>query len=149
MKNFDSPIGLFFEEYERNAESGDTAAAVAQFAEAFVAAGPGGAQVVRASDFGMALPKRKALFDRLGCRSTRLILLEEIRLDGRYVLAKTQWRLMFASSEGREEAVVVSSGFVVDALAEPFRIVLYLASQDIFAVLRERGILREGSAETK
>jgi hypothetical protein len=30
---------------------------------------------------------------------------------------------------------------LVDTGQEPFRIVLYLASQDIFAVMRERGIL--------
>jgi hypothetical protein len=95
---------------------------------------------VRAADFALALPKRKQIFDELGCRSTSLVSLEEAAMDARYVLAKTRWRIEFAR-ESVEKSIKVNSVFLVDTGQEPFRIVLYLASQDIFAVMREKGIL--------
>jgi hypothetical protein len=142
----DSMIENFLRKFELNAASGDTAAAVAQFAEVFLAGGPEGARAVRSSDFALALPKRKQIFDGLGCRPATLVALEKITVDERYVLAKTRWRMEFVREGEDTISIEAGSAFLVDTGQEPFRIVLYLASQDIFAVMRERGILpREAS----
>ena len=63
-------IEEFFRAFESNASSHDTAAQVSHFADVFMAANPQGAQVVRAGDFALALPRKKQLFDKLGCRTT-------------------------------------------------------------------------------
>jgi hypothetical protein len=69
--------------------------------------------------------------------------LRETALDARYVLANTEWRMTFNSAGGKREEVIAGSVFIVDTGSDPFKILLYLARQDIFAVLRARGILRE------
>ena len=135
-----SPIARFFESFARQSNSIDTQSQVAQFADTFLAAGPQGAKCVRATDFAVALPKRKQLFDSLGCQSTTLISLEETSLDARYVLARTRWQMTFSRPNGEPEQVMADSTFIVDTAADEFRIVLYLANQDILQVLKDRGI---------
>ncbi len=97
---------------------------------------------MRVDDFAAALPKRKLLFDRLGCQPAILVRLQETRLDARYVLAKTTWRFDFARVDSEEtEQVLTDSTFLIDTGEEEFKIVMYMAHQDIMQVLRDRGIL--------
>src|SRR5438128_2660322 len=70
MQQASEAIERFFRNYESNASSDDTEAVISQFADVFMAASPQGAQAVRLADFALALPKRKQLFDSLGCRLT-------------------------------------------------------------------------------
>ncbi len=135
-----SPIARFFDSFARQSSGDDIQAQVAQFADTFLAAGPQAAKCVRAADFALALPKRKQLFDSLGCQSTTLVSLEETPLDARYVLARTKWQMTFGRPNAGPEQVLVDSTFIVDTAAAEFRIVLYLASQDIMQVLKDRGI---------
>jgi|SRR4051794_36588716 len=136
-------IERFFRTFESNTTNNDAAATVAQFADVFMAANPQGAQAVRAADFALALPKRKELFDRLGYRSSELVALNEQRLDDRYILASTQWKMTFAKPESPKQEVVVKSVFIVDTGASSPKIILYLANQDIVQVLKERGLLAD------
>lgn len=134
-------IELFFQTYEQHINSGNIPALVAQFADVFLAAGPQGAQPVRVSDFAVALPERKQLFDSLGCRSTSLVSLDPVALDGRYTLARTRWRMVFDHAQGALTEVFADSTFIVDCSGGGLRIVFYLSHQDIMAVLKERGIM--------
>lgn len=140
MEMVETPVRRFFERYTHLNESGEMARVAEQFADVFMAAGPQGSQCVKAAEFAVALPKRKELFRRLGSRATTLVALEEQALDARYVLVKTRWRMEFEREGRTREDVIVESTFLVDCGTEPLRIVLYLAHQDIMAVLRERGI---------
>ncbi len=146
MQQASEAIERFFRNYESNASSDDIDAVISQFADVFMAASPQGAQAVRSADFALALPKRKQLFDSLGCRLTELVTLREQRLDARYVMAGTQWKMTFARPQSRTQEVVVDSVFIVDtggeaAAADAARIVFYLAKQDIMQVLKDRGLL--------
>jgi hypothetical protein len=143
MNHSPSAIERFFHAFEKNTASGDIAAQTAQFADMFLAANPAGSQAVCNSDFALALPKRKRLFDKLGCTSTTLESLRETALDARYVLADTEWRMTFDLPGGSREEVIAGSVFIVDTGGDPFKILFYLAKLDIFAVLRARGILRD------
>lgn len=134
----------FFRAFEVNSAEGNMEAVVAQFAEVFMAAGPQGEKVVRASDFAAALPRRKQLFASLGCPAASLVSLRQTQLDKRYVMANAKWsfELGGGQSAGRPEEVHVESTYIVNTAAEPFRIVFYLAHQDIVAILKERGMLQ-------
>jgi hypothetical protein len=132
----------FFRTFEYNTNHGDTAALVSPFAAVFLAAGPQGSSCVRKEDFALALPKRKQLFDSLGCGATDLVRIETEQLDARYSTARTQWKMTFASGESGAHAIFVESTYLVDTGVEPFQIVLYLAHQDIMAVLKEQGIMK-------
>ena len=139
MKDTRTPLRRFFDLFERNSDSGDVAGSVDQFAEMFMAAGPQGARCVRAADFAMALPKRFELFKRLGCRKTCLASFRETRLDDRFALAETEWRMVF---DGGREALAGST-FIVDTAEDPYRIVFYLAHQDYMALLKGLGLMTE------
>lgn len=140
MHNSDDPIEQFFRIFQSNASSNDTAAQVSQFADVFMSASPQGTQAVRVSDFALALPKKKQFFDKLGCQSTVLTSLSQTRLDGRYVMASTRWRLTFAPDHRGTQEVTADSVYIVDTGTDPFKIVFYLANQDLMQTLRERGI---------
>ena len=141
MEHPSSAIERFFHTFESNNAAASVAEIAAMFADVFMAGGPQGMKAVRASDFALALPKRKQLFQSLGSQSTELVSVRENRLDARYVLASTQWRMRFARSQEKPQDVVVDSAYLVDTGTETFKIVVYLAHQDIMAVLKERGIL--------
>jgi len=132
-----TPITEFFERFAIDSNSPDAAAAASHFADAFLAAGPNGAQAVKASDFALALPKRKQLFASHRLRSTTLESVQEKRLSDRYVLVETRWKMTFLR-EGGEEPIVAESVFIVDLEQEPFRIVFYLSKQDPIAMLKAR-----------
>jgi hypothetical protein len=138
-KHASRSIERFFQTFELNRQSGNIPAIVGQFADVFVAVGPQGAQCIRGSDFAFALPKRKQLFDSLGCRFTALACLNEIQLDARFVLAKTQWKMIFARNPDREQEILVDSTFIIDTDVEGFKIVFYLNTQDPLKLLNEQG----------
>jgi hypothetical protein len=129
----------FFRTFELNNSSGDNQTIVAQFADVFMAAGPQGTQAVKATDFALALPRRKQMFNAWGLQATALASLQETRLDARFVLANIQWRMTFARDKREPQDVLVDSVFIVDLEIE--KIVFYLANQDIVKVLKESGII--------
>jgi hypothetical protein len=135
-----SPIAHFFDSFARQSNGDNIQSQVAQFADTFLAAGPQGAKCVHSSDFGPALLKRKQYFDGLGCQPSTLVSINETPLDARYVLVRTQWRMTFTRPAADPEPVLADSTFIVDTASEAFKIVLYLAHQDILQILKDRGI---------
>ena len=77
----------------------------------------------------------------MGCRSTKLISLREQRLDARYIMASTQWKLTFVQPDSRTHDVVAESIYILDTGGDTPKIVFYLAKQDLMQVLRDRGLL--------
>ena len=140
MKNTNTPIERFFDEFAHHTATGNVAELVASYADVFLAGGPKGAQPVRAADFALALPKRYKLFESMGCRKTELLGLQENWLDARYVAVRTQWRMTFERPGAESLPIVVESTNLIDAAAEPFRILVYLAHADIMEVLKQHGI---------
>jgi len=135
MENTRTAVEEFFHRFDRNNKN-DSSAAVSQFAGTFMAVGPQGAQCVKASDFALALPKRKQLFASFGCESMQLVSVDAHPLGERYSMAHTRWKVNFEDDGPSTPAVIVDSTYVVDATEA--RIVLYLAHQDIMTILKER-----------
>ena len=129
-------IEQFIRNYAKHIDSGVVPSIVSCFADPFLAAGPDGAQPVRTADFALALPKRKQHFQSLGAQSFSLVSVQQIPLDPHYVLARTCWRVNFAGPAG--PPVEVNSDFLIHMASDTCKIVLYLANQDILAVLRDR-----------
>jgi hypothetical protein len=134
-------LAPFFATFQRNTAHGTEAETLAQFAGTFLAAGPDGAQPVPAAAFGPAVTRRKQLFERLGCRSTELVSLDETPLDSRYTLARTRWQMTFARPGLPDQQLTADSTFLIDSQTQ--QILVYLAHQDIFALLRQRGLLTD------
>jgi hypothetical protein len=49
--------------------------------------------------------------------------------------------MTFIRNEGKAEEVLVDSIYIVDTGGEAFKIVFYLANQDLMQILKERGIV--------
>lgn len=130
----------FLASFARHSEDDDPATVVAHFADTFLAAGPEGARPVRSADFPLILARRKQLFRELGHQSSTLLSVSATPLDARYVLAATQWNLRFLRPSATPDDIQVQSTFLIDTGSDPFRILLYLAHQDVLALLRERGL---------
>lgn len=141
MENPSDAIERFFQSLERETITGDMTAVTRRFAEPFLAASPGGAKVAQRSTFTQEMPARKELFDKLGAHPPRLIALETTKLDARYTLAKSRWQLTFERAGLPPQEVFADSTYIVDTGEEPFKIILYLTSQDLPKLLAERGIL--------
>ncbi|HET6384220.1 MAG TPA: hypothetical protein VFJ58_12575 [Armatimonadota bacterium] len=128
MEKISSRMAQFLEHFERSRTAGADAAGL--YAETFLAGGPDGARCIRAEDFARALPLRKQMFERAGCRRTELAGVVETPLDERYSLARTKWRMGFERAGRPEEVVEVESTFLVDFGGEAPRILAYLSHQD-------------------
>jgi len=143
MIQSETAIAEFLRSFAQKSSAESIPAQVSQFADPFISADPHGTRCVRLHDFAAALPKRKVLFDRLGCRAAVLVSLHETQLDARYVLARTTWRFDFARANPEEaEQVLADSTFLIDTGEEEFKIVMYMAHQDIMQMLHDRGILQ-------
>jgi hypothetical protein len=138
MTNVTTSLAAFFASWQHNRDTATTDN-LAQFADTFLAAGPDGAKPVPAAAFGPALAKRRQLFAQLGCLSNELLSLDETPLDSRYTLARTRWRMTFSRPGLADEPFEVASTFLIDTRTQ--QILVYLAHQDILALLRERGLM--------
>jgi hypothetical protein len=141
MNNFDEEVEAFLNQFEVNANVGDAEEAVKQFADVFMAADPSGTRAVHSSALRMAIPQRKKLFESVGSSVTTLASVEQITLDDRYVLLKTEWLLKFDRGVGLCEELTLRSTFLVHRSADGMKIVLYLNHQDLTSLLRKRGFL--------
>jgi hypothetical protein len=138
MNSSPNAMETFFRNHERNSNSG--AIEVSQFADVFMVAGPQGAQVVQATAFALALPKRKKLFDDMGCQATELVSLRETSLNGSYTMVETRWRMTFASEDQSTEEIQVDSTFIVFTGGEEAKIVMYLPHGDALVTLANRRV---------
>jgi hypothetical protein len=133
-------ITQFFQALEQETIAGNFPALAERFSETFLAASPSGARVAQRSLFVQMLPARKEQFENMGKNSTKLISLETTEIDVRYTLAKTRWQLTFTREGQSPQEVFADSTYIVDTVAQPFQIILYLTSQDLPKALAERGI---------
>jgi hypothetical protein len=131
---------IFFKDFEHNSNLSETSAMISQFAEMFLVAGPQGAQVVPATAFALALPRRKQQFQEMGCRSTDLISLRETTLGNHYVMAETEWQMTFVQGEKSPEEIRVASTFIIYTGDEQPKIVFYLPQHDVMALLKNRRV---------
>jgi hypothetical protein len=140
-------LTAFFKQYEQTSNSSDTESMLAQFAESFTVATPQGPQIIRATDFARVLPRRKALFDHLGCQAATLDSLKATHLNDHFALVDTTWRMRFSLPNNRSDEFVVASSFMVYIEGSAAKIFLYMPHQDIMQMLRDRGILTSTSTE--
>jgi hypothetical protein len=104
-------------------------------------AGPTGAQVVEKSAVLAAFPKGQEFLRTLGHESTRVVSLEEMRLDEHYVLARVQFEWRFARASAPPIEVPVDSTFILFVDQGALRIVFQQEREDFQQALRARGVI--------
>jgi hypothetical protein len=107
------------------------------FAESFLAAGPQGSRYLRTSDFLQFLPKRHETLAALGSSTAHLVSPSETRLGDKPLLVTTEWEIE-TTAPAPTGSITVSSSFLLEEQAGCWRIVAYIAHNDIEALLTNR-----------
>jgi hypothetical protein len=139
MLNNETPVARFFRHYQQLNSINDATGMAALFADTFMAASPQGAQCVLREDFARALPKRIELFQSLGCESTSLVSFSETKLDERFAMAETKWRMVFRKDGEAAREAVADSLYIFDMEGDAPKVVFYLAHRDFMEILRQHG----------
>lgn len=134
-------VEKFFEQYARSRSALDLALIASQYSAPFMVAGPAGARVVEKSAVLAAFPKGQEFLRALGHESTRVMSLEETRLDEHYVLARVQFVWRFARTPAPPIDVPVDSTFILYVDQGALRIVFQQEHEDFQQALRARGVL--------
>jgi hypothetical protein len=134
-------LTAFFQEFQHATNSADIDSILPKFADPFTVATPQGPQIVRAADFAGFLPRRKALFDQLGCQQVSLASLKPTPLNPHFTLVDTTWQMRFAPPGQPAQHFTVASTYLVYLNGSAVKIILYMPHQDIMTILRDRGIL--------
>jgi hypothetical protein len=113
----------------------------AQYADAFMFAGPTGARAADKAAVLASLPKGLAFLESLGHRSTTVALIDETRLDPHYVLARVQFLWRFEKPAQQPVAVEVHTTFILYAGGGAVAIVFQQERDDFPDLLRAAGLL--------
>jgi hypothetical protein len=84
----------FFERYAQSRSALDIDLIASQYPDSFMVAGPNGARVAEKVAVLASFPKGQEFLKAVGHQSTKVVSLDETRLDPHYVLARVQfvWR---------------------------------------------------------
>jgi hypothetical protein len=126
-----------FRSFEKYSNSIDTDGFSGLFAESFLAAGPQGSRHIRTSDLLQFLPTRHKALAALGCSTAHLVTFSEIPLGDRYLFVTTKWEIETIAPAG-SGTITVSSSFLLEAQADSWRIIAYIAHSDIESLLTNR-----------
>jgi hypothetical protein len=137
-------LDQFMAAFEQNTTAARPETAAAQFATHFVAGGPQGSAVVPVEFFVQKLPERKELFRQAGLQSRKLVGRRDTQVGDRYALVQTQWQMDFAREDRTAVTFVVGSSFLIDMGGSEPKILAYLSDQDVFQLMRERGLMPAG-----
>ncbi|HUA46044.1 MAG TPA: hypothetical protein VMA77_12490 [Solirubrobacteraceae bacterium] len=124
----------FFERYERAGRELDLEAVTSSFADTFLSLDATSAHTLTPHALISALPKRKALFERIGSDGMELGDIEETPLDDGHTLVRTSWTLRIPGGSLRRQ-IALSSTFLLRRQEGAWRIVVYLNHQDMGKVL--------------
>ena len=90
--NATSPvIQEFFDQYAQSRSVLDIDLIASQYPDSIMFAGPNGARVAEKPAILAAFPKGREFLEALGHKSTKLLSLDEIRLDDHYVLVRARF----------------------------------------------------------
>ncbi|MET7403640.1 DUF4440 domain-containing protein [Dactylosporangium sp. NPDC005572] len=124
----DDRVTTFFDAFRVASDALDTATLAGCFADAFLAAEPGGARPITRDAFLQALPRRAQMFADAGVGRAELTDLRVQPLDDRYRLVRTEWS---APRLDGGAPVRLSSSFLLHDDGGTLRIVLYLNHQGL------------------
>ena len=133
----DITVEKFFRLYERSIRDSDVELVSKLYADTFMFAGPQGAQAVKKEDFLKVLPRRKEFMKAAGLLSSQVDSVEATRLDAKYTLAKTVWRMSVRANDGGEAVSKNSATYILSAVEESFEIVFQVDHQDLAKTLEE------------
>jgi hypothetical protein len=131
----------FFDQYARNRSALDIGLITSQYADSFMVADPKGARVAEKPAVVAAFPRGKEFLRGLGYQSTKVVSLDETRLDEHYVLARVRFVWRFEKTPAKPIDVEVDSTFILHVDHDALTIVFQQEREDFQEALRARGVL--------
>ena len=131
----------FFDQYEQSRSSLDIDLIASQYPDSIIFAGPSGASVTEKVAILAAFPKGQEFLKAHGHRSTRVLSLDETRLDNHYVLVRAQFGWRFDKSSAQPIDVKIDSTFILYINDGKPKIVFQHEREDFQQALRASGVL--------
>jgi hypothetical protein len=141
MSSSSQVVRDFFDRYERGRNTLDLDLIGSQYPDAFLYADPNGPRVVDKPSLLGAVSKGQEFYKAHGHRFTKVLSLNETRLDDRYVMVRVEFRWQFEPSAGQPIDVPIECTFILDLGDGSPRIVFQNEHQDFQQALRARGVL--------
>jgi hypothetical protein len=139
--NHDKKVKVFFEGVEQASNTLDLNLIESQYADQFIFADPNGTRVIEKQKFLPALPKRQEFFKSLGHQSTKVLSLDEARLDDQYTMVKAHFLMQFQKTPGQITEAKVDSTYILFMKGDSPKIVMHIEHEDLKEAMQERGLL--------
>ena len=136
----DNRIKKFFEGVELASNTLDLNLIDSQFADQFIFADPNGTRVIEKQKFLAFLPQRQEFFKSMGHQSTKVLSLDETKLDDQYTMVKAHFLMKFQKAGQIVEAKVDSTYFLFMKGDSP-KIVMHMEHEDLKEAMQARGLL--------
>ena len=137
----DNRIQKFFEGVELASNTLDLKLIDAQFADQFIFADPNGTRVVEKQKFLAFLPQRQEFFKSIGHQSTKVLSLDETRLDDQYTMVKAHFLMQFKKASGELAEANIASTYFLFMKGDTPKIVMHMEHEDLQQAMKERGLL--------
>lgn len=131
----------FFDQYAQSRSVLDIDLIASQYPDSIMFAGPNGARVAEKPAILAAFPKGQEFLKAHGHKSTKVLSLDEIRLDDHYVLVRAQFGWRFEKSSAQPIDVRVDSTFILYVNQGAPKIVFQHEHDDFQQTLRASGVL--------
>ena len=113
MNTASPAVQAFFDEYARGRSTQDIGLIASQYPESFMFAGPKGARVAEKAAVVAAFPKGQEFLKSLGHQSTKVLALDETRMDEHYVLVRALFAWQFQRAPAASIDVKIDSTFIL------------------------------------
>ena len=128
-------VTTFFKAYERAIQTEDPDQFGRLYHESFLFGGVQGTRTLQLVEFLRFLPQRAEFAKKLGLTSTRLMTVEALAMDEKYILAKVAWKFKVQRMLGTSE-IMTEASYILMKWNEDFRIVVQLDHHDLMERLK-------------
>ena len=127
----------FFRVYEQANNDFDVLLISKLYADTFMFANQQEVQAVKKEDFVKVLPRRKNFMKAAGMLSSRVDSVEGSKLDSKYMLVKTVWKMRIRTNKGDEVTRNTSATYILSTIGDSFEIVFQVDHQDLMKILQD------------
>jgi ketosteroid isomerase-like protein len=131
----------FFDQYAQSRSALDIDLIASQYTDSIMFAGPNGTRVAEKPAILAAFPKGQEFLKAHGHKSTKVLSLDETRLDDHYVLVRARFVWRFEKSSAQPIDVEVASTFILYINDGVPKIVFQHEPEEFQQALRARGVL--------
>lgn len=129
-------VRAFFRRYDRASHDLDSEALTSSFCDVFLSMDANSVITLSPQALLAFLPRRRQLFEAIGCDGLALADISEIPLDDLHTLVRTSWKLRM-HEDPPHGPICVRSTFLLRKDNGEWRIALYLNHQDMNKLFTE------------